>query len=253
MPLPQPNKGEEEKDWISRCMSNPTMKSEYDDNDQRLAVCYSIWRDKDKKSVRTNRCFETSEIRAVASDGEPLPRLRGYAAIFDVETDRVFGYREKVANGAFAESLRRGDDVIANVEHKGGLATLGRTKAGTLTLREDAKGLFVDIQPPDTSAGREVVTLIERGDLSHMSFAFDVADDHWETKDKVRIRTLKRLDLFDVSIVNFPAYLNTHIDSTRRSLDEGWASWQDRLATVSHLAACEKRRREVLDREVDAR
>ena len=46
MPIPKPNKGEKEPDFISRCMGNNTMKKDYPDQKQRLAVCYSSWRQK---------------------------------------------------------------------------------------------------------------------------------------------------------------------------------------------------------------
>jgi hypothetical protein len=45
MPIPSPRKGEQEAAFIARCMGDGLMKTDYKDNKQRLAVCYSSWRE----------------------------------------------------------------------------------------------------------------------------------------------------------------------------------------------------------------
>ena len=88
---------------------------------------------------------------------------------------------------------------------------LGRTKNDTLTLEEDSKGLKVEITPPDTTYARDLLTLIDRGDVNQMSFQWVTAIDEWDETDlKKVIRTLKKAkSLWDVSPVTFPAYPQT--------------------------------------------
>jgi HK97 family phage prohead protease len=167
-----------------------------------------------KREVRACSLYGGPELRIEGSDDGP-GRLVGYAAVFDKLSVRLgWGFREKIAPGAFAESLKRGDDVRALVEHQGGLLTLGRNTAGTLRLAEDKKGLRAEMDLPDTTAGRDIKVLVERGDLHQMSFGFRVptGGEEWEEdEDKNEIRIVKKGELFDVSVVAFPAYEDTEV------------------------------------------
>ena len=141
-------------------------------------------------------------------DGK-MPVISGHAALFD-ELSVDMGFREKIAPGAFTRTLGEGADVRALFNHDPNLV-LGRTSSGTLELREDDKGLFMFAIPPDTQTGRDVVELIERGDITQQSFAFRTVTDEWRMADGVDIRTLIDVDLIDVSPVTYPAYLATDI------------------------------------------
>jgi uncharacterized protein len=118
------------------------------------------------------------EIRILAGlgieerkDNRP-PTLRGYAAVFDTETDIAGYWREKLARGAFADAISKASaDVHALFNHDPNLV-LGRMKSGTLRLAEDDKGLTVEIDPPDTQDARDLLASIKRGDIDQMSFAF---------------------------------------------------------------------------------
>lgn len=162
---------------------------------------------------REVRVCALPEMRvAERADGQAdLPTLTGYAALFNVLSEPIWDFRERIQPGAFRDSLKSGDDVRALVEHKGGLSSLGRTSSGTLSLAEDDKGLRVEIQPPDTQAGRDTVELVRRGDLTQMSFAFRTIDDEWHTEDDETVRVLQNVELFDVSVVSFPAYPDTSV------------------------------------------
>src|SRR5690606_31412235 len=96
-------------------------------------------------------------------------RLEGYAATFNNPADIGGRFVETIAPGAFATSLRAKGDILALVDHDPG-RVLARTRSGTLRLAEDARGLAFDLDVPDTSAGRDVLALAERGDLGGMSF-----------------------------------------------------------------------------------
>ena len=120
-----------------------------------------------------------------------------------------FPFKEKVRKGAFAESIGR-DDIRALFNHDPNYV-LGRNRAGTLELVEDNVGLRVRITPPDTSWARDITTSIRRGDISQMSIGFVVEDDEWSSKDGIDTRELKKVRLFDVSPVTFPAYTATDV------------------------------------------
>lgn len=142
--------------------------------------------------------------------------VAGYAATFGDIADIGGWFQEVIARGAFTNTLRTAD-VRAYFDHDSG-RVLGRSSAGTLRLKEDDKGLHVEIDLPDTSDGRDVKTLIERGDISGMSFGFLVTRQEWdETVDPPK-RTILEVELREVSIVSDPAYDGTSI--ALRSLDE---------------------------------
>jgi len=150
------------------------------------------------------------ELRA-ADDGKR--RLVGHAAVFNSLSEDLGGFREQIAPGAFAEAIDK-DDVRALFNHDPNFV-LGRTASKTLRLSEDARGLLIEIDLPDTQTVRDlVVAPIERGDVSQMSFGFSVrpGGQDWAKDDEGRtIRTLKRVRLFDVSPVTYPAYHATDV------------------------------------------
>jgi hypothetical protein len=79
-------------------------------------------------------------------------------------------------------------------------------------LGEDEKGLAIQIDPPDTQYARDLNVSIGRGDISQMSFGFEVVKEDWEErKNDVPLRTLERVKLWDVSIVTFPFYTDTDV------------------------------------------
>lgn len=167
---------------------------------------------------------QACELRVDDSDSDS-PKIRGYAAVFGQRSEDMGGWFEVIKRGAFGESLKNGADVRALVEHES-RAIIGRNTAGTLGLKEDKTGLSVEIDPPDTTAGRDVMESIKRGDLTGMSFSFRKIDDKWETKDGDEVRTLEKVELFDVSVVAYPAYPDTSV--ALRSLE----LWQEQHEIV---------------------
>jgi Escherichia/Staphylococcus phage prohead protease len=149
----------------------------------------------------------TMERRAFAAELRAKGRrLEGYAAVFGIET-RVADFTETIAPGAFQQSLSAGNDVIALADHDAA-RVLARTRSGTLRLGEDTRGLHFDLDVPDTSSGRDVLALAERGDLGGMSFGFIPIDEIWDG-DR---RELRSIDLKEISVVSaWPAYDGTTV------------------------------------------
>lgn len=168
------------------------------------------------KETYETRSIAVRELRAEGDGAET--KIRGYAALYNVLSDDLGGFREQIATGAFTRAAKE-DDVRALVNHDPSLI-IGRTKAGTLTLRDDDTGLWFELTPPDTQVGRDIVTSIRRGDIDQMSFGFRVAPggDQWMWANGTALRTVKDVELFDISPVTYPAYPQTSV-SARSQVD----------------------------------
>lgn len=153
------------------------------------------------------------EVRAIDRDGRSA--LEGYAAVFDEFSEPMYWGREKIARGAFIKTLKSDIDVIANLEHEGGLNVLGRRSNESLDLVEDDRGLLATIYPPDTQSGRDTVLMVRDGYLRQMSFMFRVQRQELDETEDELVRTLLEVDLFDVAVVAMPAYPTTTVDLKR--------------------------------------
>ena len=131
----------------------------------------------------------------------------GYAAMFN-SPSLPLPFTERIAQGAFKRSLKSRNDVKFLWNHDSG-EILGSTRAKTLTLTEDDKGLMVGGILPNTSRGRDVAELLRRKDVDAMSFGFSVptGGDAWSSDGAER--TLNSVRLFEVSLVGNPAYTAT--------------------------------------------
>ena len=145
-------------------------------------------------------------------------QFSGYAAVFESDSEPL-PFIERIAPGAFKGSLRNRNDIKLLWDHDTA-SVLGSTRAGTLRLTEDARGLFVEADLPNTSTGRDARELIGRGDVDSMSFGFTVArnGDEWSADGSVR--TLTKINLHEVSIVAFPAYTATAGSTAVRGIDK---------------------------------
>jgi len=151
------------------------------------------------------------ELRTIAPvDGGAGPKIAGHAAVFNSLSEDLWGFREKIAPGAFGEALAK-SDIRALLNHDPNYV-LGRTKNGTLRAWEDDSGLAVEIDPPRTRWAGDLLVSIERGDISQMSFAFRVGEEEWGEVNGVKERTIVSFDeIFDVSAVTYPAYPETDV------------------------------------------
>jgi len=135
-------------------------------------------------------------------------KIVGYAAMFNSPAEETNGFIEEIAPGAFSNAIKK-SDTRALINHNAE-KILGRKSAGTLDLREDEKGLFYEVDPPNTTYANDLIESMRRGDIDQSSFGFIVAKEEWDESGDVPVRTIVEVgELFDVSPVTFPWYKNT--------------------------------------------
>ncbi len=159
---------------------------------------------------REIRTFALDELRVAAETEGAKPKIYGHAAMFNSMSEDLGGFREQIAPGAFTNTLKNGD--VRGLWNHDSNIVLGRNKSGTLTLREDDKGLYFEIDPPDTQLVRDMcLEPMRRGDVTQCSFGFRTVKDHWEMINDEVVRTLIEVEVFDVSPVTYPAYNSTDV------------------------------------------
>jgi HK97 family phage prohead protease len=150
------------------------------------------------------------ELRA---DAGAKFEVSGYAASFNTLSRDLGGFREQLAPGCFKRSLAEGTDVKCLFNHDANVV-LGRVGNKTLAVSEDARGLKFTCQlNPASQQHRDIYESVKRGDVSQCSFAFTVRDgaEDWDNAEdergaKFARRTIREVNLLDVSAVTYPAY-----------------------------------------------
>lgn len=159
------------------------------------------------------------------STGDQPKMITGMPIVYNQKTminDWCGQYQEEIASGACEKSIRE-DEVVALFNHEDS-QVLGRNTARTLTLREERDGVSCDIVPPTTHLGPYVHELIQRGDVTGMSFGFQVVRDEWtwaQNDNEVDSRKILEVRLIDVSPVTFPAYKQTSVSARSRGGERG--------------------------------
>ena len=153
-----------------------------------------------------------------AVDGEERT-AEGYAVLWDNDAKIYDLWVESFAPGAFDESLSQ-RDVIAIHSHEFA-RIVGRKDAGTLSLRADQKGLYFENRLPDTTDGRDLAKLIDRGDIAGMSFGFRATKQEWDDTVDPPKRTITEAELFEITYTAIPAYNDTEVGM--RSLEHARA------------------------------
>lgn len=180
-----------------------------------------------KKEIRS--CTSGQLKVETREDGKAT--ISGYAAVFNSDSVDFGFFREVIRPGAFERTLKEDGDVRAFLDHDSG-RIVGRTKAGNLSLREDDKGLKIELNPIDTEDGRKAIEWVRSGVVDGMSFGFFTVRDQWSTKDGKSYRELIDVDLFEVSLVAFPAYTGTSAGiraAEQRSQEEIFKEYSDRV------------------------
>lgn len=159
----------------------------------------------------------TSQFETREAEGEHS--IEGYFSVFNSTYELWPGATESVAPGAFTDTL--GNDIRALVNHDSTLV-LGRNKAGTLELREDSHGLWgkIKVNPNDVDA-MNLYERVKRGDVDQCSFGFQIEDEETEFHDDGSIHwTIRKVNLFEVSVCTFPAYEATEVSARKADFQE---------------------------------
>ena len=178
-----------------------------------------------KRQLRTaESTFETRE------DGEDLI-IEGYFAVYNSNYEITEDMSESIAPGAFAETL--GNDIRALTNHDTSLV-LGRNTAGTLELRDDSHGLWgrIKVNPKDQDA-MNTYERVKRGDVNQCSIGFEILSEETDFREDGSIHwTIKKINLFEVSVCTFPAYAETSVSARKHDADEvkkrAGEAWKER-------------------------
>lgn len=197
-------------------------------------------------SNKVERRLLNTECRAVKEDGKPT-RIVGYAAVYNQDSEDL-GFIEQIAPGAFTDVLASNPDTRCLWNHDAS-ALLGRTTSGTLTLESDAVGLRYNCIAPDTTTGRDVLVLTDRGDVTQSSFGFVVdsspGSERWfdsAGKETAKWGGVRRIiyrvkQLIDVSPVSFAAYSDSTAEARSRFyFPEGRPMPEKRAASQPSIA-----------------
>lgn len=232
--------------WIARHLVDldaPAANPEHKDYPSRGVVAHLLWgsgptkraaqrtleyaegvvaRIEKENEGRKGSAVTKLETRTIVADIEVRQTttgmtFTGYAALFDSPSEPL-PFTERIAPGAFTRSLKLRNDIKMLWNHDSGLI-LGSTRAGTLQLEQDNRGLRVTAELPQTTTGKDAQILLQRGDIDSMSFGFSVPKDGDEWSEDGRERTLKSVRLHEVSLVAFAAYPATSGTTQVRGLD----------------------------------
>lgn len=229
MPIPKPNSGEAEEPFMERCMSDDKMGAEYPDQDQRVAVCMTSFRDakeqdmsdqqQDAIEYEEGKMDIEAEIKAV-KDQDDEGGFEGYASVFgnaDLGNDVV-------VEGAFAKSIaRRGAKGVKMLYQHDAKQPIGVYDE----ITEDERGLRVKGRLAlGTQRGREVYELMKMGAIDGLSIGYRVDAKGYDYDDKGKRRYLKSVDLMEISAVTFPMNPKARVQAVKsdRTIRE-WESF----------------------------
>lgn len=178
------------------------------------------------------------QLRTVATEfatrEDGGPHISGYFAVFNSNYEIAPGMSESIKPGAFSGSLA--NDVRALINHDTTLV-LGRTKAHTLELREDERGLWGDIAiNPNDGDAMNLYERVKRGDVDQCSFGFEILGEETDFRDDGSVHwTITDVNLFEVSACTFPAYEATNISAREAQRDameaRKLAAWKENAKT----------------------
>lgn len=185
-----------------------------------------------KTNDRTARQMRSQATQFRVAEDNGKKYIEGYFAVFNSNYTLWPGATESIDPGAFDDALN--DDIRALIDHETRLV-LGRTKAKTLELKVDNKGLWGRIEVND--ADQDAMNLyarVERGDVNQCSFGFDIFEEDTTYNDDDTVHwTIKKVKLYEVSVVTFPAYEDTSVQARRKDYNQLRArknqAWKERM------------------------
>ena len=164
----------------------------------------------ERKTKMINKETRISEIQAVS---EEKMIIEGYAIKFNEQTligTEAHGFKEIIAVDALIETNMK--DVPLKYNHQDNFLVIARTRNKSLELEVDEVGLKIRAELLDTQSNQDIYKMVKSGLLDKMSFAFTVKNQSWDRTGTIPIRTIQKIDrLYDVSIVDIPAYEGTSV------------------------------------------
>lgn len=162
-----------------------------------------------EKKQKEIRKFIAIDLKTRTEENSSEKIISGYINKFNTRS-QYMGFYEEVSKGAFDKTLADGHNIYAMYNHNADMI-LGSTKSGSLKLNVDNIGLHFELRiNPNISYASDIAELVKSGDLEGCSFGFWVTDDEWTyTEDKIDLRIIKELELIEVTITPFPAYLDS--------------------------------------------
>lgn len=198
------------------------------------------------------RFANISDLQIERREDEGKLIIEGYAAVYDSEAligDKSWGFYERIEKGAFEKANMK--DVPLKYNHSDDVPILARTRNKSLVLTPDEKGLHVHAELLDTTDGVDMYKRIKAGLIDKMSFAFTVAkggDEYKSESGKIPHRTIKQFErIYDVSVVDNPAYEDTSAYARSRELAEAWRGKKpDGLQVSDELALAKAKNKNIL-------
>tara|TARA_Y100000114_G_scaffold60362_1_gene55374 strand:+ start:1149 stop:2003 length:855 start_codon:yes stop_codon:yes gene_type:complete len=249
MPIPKPNSGEAESDFMARCMDDSTMLAEYSQRDQRVAVCLSSYRDGKKETVMDEAQDEVKFVEEGYIDFEADLELKSYHDDDDEKEKGMFeGYasvfgnkdlgNDVVVQGAFRKSIR------AKGARKIKMLFQHDTKEpiGVYTqIKEDGNGLYVKGQlAMNTQKGREVYELMKMGAIDGLSVGYRVDAKGYHYDERGKRRMLKEVDLMEISAVTFPMNPRARVSAVKAE-ERTIRDWETFLRDAGGLSRTESK------------
>src|ERR1017187_4315803 len=135
--------------------------------------------------------------------------IKGYPILFNSLSEDLGGFRERI----LPDAIQFADDLAADFNHNPDYI-LGRVRAGTMKVSTDARGVYMDVNPPDTTWARDLKVSIKRGDIDKGSFGFRVLPGGQQITEEngEQVRTLSKILVRRLSVVSDPAYTKTSIE-----------------------------------------
>jgi Escherichia/Staphylococcus phage prohead protease len=163
------------------------------------------------------------ERRAIVGGTPSHPMIHGTAIVFNQRSQDLGGFVEVIRPEAFTRTLDEGIDLRAFFDHDPA-KVLGRQSAGTLKVIPDARGVQVEIDPPNPTEPPNLLQSIGRGDITGMSFSFRTLPEgeDWKREDGRIVRYVTDMRVYEVSVVSMPAYSQTDVEVALR----GWRKFQ---------------------------
>ena len=246
MPLPKPSAGENQDDFVSRCVADDKVRTEYPDTDQRLAVCISQFGgakmsdqidleeyiEEQEAKMEDGRLDVQFEVKAASGEEEEKGVFTGYGSIFG---NKDLG-NDVVVEGAFAKSIgQKGARAVKLLYQHRPEEPIGVFDE----IVEDKRGLRVKGRlAMGTQRGREVYELMKMGAIDGLSIGYRVDPKGVEYDEKGKRRLLKSVDLMEISAVTFPMNPRARVQAVKGA-ERTVREWEDLLRDAGGLSRTE--------------